>query len=133
MSTGPWGLIATYFNALGGNISESEKAREEAEQRDKQNRQPGYAYSSAPELDRSSFEASSPSTVGANLIGDYGKSFGNAVFGAAIKGEEDLYSPKLSTTGGYAIQPTSVDSSQPTYQNSGLANYLNYMKYRGGY
>lgn len=35
-----------------------------------------------------------------------------------------------SVAGGFAIQPVTVDSGQQTYQNSGMPNYLNYMKYR---
>lgn len=35
--------------------------------------------------------------------------------------------------GGFALQPSKVDSSQSSAPSSGMMNYLNYMKYRGGY
>lgn len=130
--SGPWGLISTYFNSLGGNISESEKARKQAELEQEQNRQPGYQYDSAPDLDRSNFQAGSPATVGANLIGDYG-GVGKQLFGKAVAGEADMYAPQMSAQGGTAMQPTKVDSSKSPYQNSALAQYLNFLSYRGGY
>lgn len=126
-------FINAFFNAIGKNISANEQARKEAEERDKANRQPGMQYQSAPELDRSSFEQSSPSTVGANLIGDFGKGAGNQLFGEAIKGESAMYNPNMSTQGAFTLGPTDVDSSQSVapYENSAIARYLrNYGGYR---
>lgn len=34
---------------------------------------------------------------------------------------------------GFSVQSTNVDSSQSPFQNSSMKEYLNYMKYRGGY
>jgi len=127
---GPWGLIATYFNALGGNVSASDEARKKGE---KQPQQAGYEYGSAPELDRSNFEAGSPSTVGSNLIGDYGKTFGGPLFKGAIEGEADMYSPNMQAQGAVAKAPLEVNSKQSPFISSLLDSYRNYMKYQRGY
>lgn len=99
--SGPWGLIASYFNALGSNISESEKARKTGEQQ--QYKPEGYQYGSAPELDRSNFEAGSPATAGANIIGDWNKTLGKSILGKAVEGEADLYAPRLRAEGATQI------------------------------
>ena len=103
MSNNPWGLIATYFNALGSNVSESEKARKEGEQQSQSDRRPGMQYQASQPIDQSSFEASSPATVGANLIGDFGKQFGSKILGGAVQGERDMYNPALTTQGGFML------------------------------
>lgn len=133
MSSGPWGLIATYFNSLGKGISESEKARQMGQYSSENNRTPGMVYQRAPEMDQSNFEAGSPSTVGSNLIGDFGKQLGSKILGGAIQGEKDMYSPSMSSQGGYMLGSTDVDSSrsQSPYSNSAIARYLgNYGGYR---
>ena len=38
-----------------------------------------------------------------------------------------------TAVGGFSLQPSHVDSSQQSAPSSGMQNYLNYMKYRGGY
>lgn len=131
-----YNLIPAFFNALGSNISESEKARKEGEQRAaKDNQQPGYQSSQAPELDRSNFTAGSPATTGANIIGDIGGTFGKTLFGKAIEGEADLYAPNMQAVGGFAVQPTDYTSAggSTPYKSSAMADYLNYMNTRGGY
>jgi hypothetical protein len=133
---GPWALIPAAFNAIGGMISANEQARKQGEQlSDQTGQQEGFGYSQSPVLDKSNFEAGSPATTGANLIGDFGRGMGESLFGGAIKGEADMYSPNMQTTSGYAIQPTDFDSSSSSapYQNSAMMNYLNYMSTRRGY
>ena len=41
--------------------------------------------------------------------------------------------PLAVAPGAFSVQPLSVDSAQQPYKNSGMSDYLNYMKYRGGY
>lgn len=128
-----YNLIPAFFNALGSNISESEKARQMGQQQaDQANQQPGYQYQQSPMMDRSNFEAGSPATTGANLIGDFG-GMGKQLFGKAVAGEADMYSPQIQTGSGFAVQPTDYSSQQAPYQNSGLMQYLGYLQSRGGY
>jgi hypothetical protein len=43
------------------------------------------------------------------------------------------WKPLATAPGQISNQPVNIDSSQPSYDTSRLSNYVNYMKYRGGY
>lgn len=93
-----WNLIPAFFNALGKSLSNSERARMMGQEEAAANRVDGMVYQQSAPLDRSNFEAASPATTGANLIGDFG-GMGKQLFGSAIQGERDMYAPALQAQG----------------------------------
>ena len=135
MANGPWGLIPAFFNKVGDGIAENDSEYEQnAKLADMQSRKKGMVYQEAQQPDKE--EAMTPfkvvGPIDRALSGGYNPM--ETLFAGAIKGEKSLYQPSTGpVAGGYSIQPTNVDSSQQTFHNSGMSDYLNYMKYRGGY
>ena len=93
----------------------------------------GMQMQEAPRTDPANVNVSSPSKImfpkEMEIPGDSSLSW--------TQGSRDadaaMFAPTEPARGGFSMAPLNVDSGQQQYQNSGIQQYLNYMKYRGGY
>lgn len=111
----PWTAIAQFFvgraaQNIGGSIDDSHRINQEVNTKGAQdiNAQHSSPFGVADEM-------------------------GSQMMPGAEKMLSANTKPLEVAPAGFAVQPTSVDSSQPGYKTGPMQDYLNYMKYRGGY
>lgn len=126
-----WALIKTVFDKGISNMSEQKAGETAAQQSNDAARDPSMTYA-APDQDQTGRGLTTARYVDRIAGWGDGSVQMNPLMSQPAEMEKGM-GTAAPAAGGFALQPAHVDSSQPTGPDSRMAQYLNYMKYRGGY